>query len=124
MRPFYAPGVPAVRGWNQSAYSPVQAAKYAIISDMLYSEAYGFAATRLPTPGAVLPEAGVAARLAQMDAGLAGEQRREKYTRAIQGADLLPLHRLSVAEQLHAYPQTGVPLIVTEPVPLKKGWER
>lgn len=108
----YPPGKQVSRGFSVGSYNPVQEAKYRIVEDTVYSEVYGFARTRLPTPGAMLPEIVVVNRLAQMEAGIAAEKHRDRHfvpggmgSRGLPVAEIGTLHQQHIAERLRPYPQ-------------------
>ena len=109
----YPPGKHAPRAFLPAQYNAVQEAKYRIIEDAVYSEVYGFAQTRMPTPGAVLPAEMIAARLAQLEAGVAAEKHRDiasrpggVKSRGLPVAEIGALHQAHIAERLIPYPQT------------------
>ena len=112
MQPFHPPGKVTSRGWTDANYQQAgQDAKQRIISDMAYSHAYGFGATRLPTPGAVIPAAETEKRMQQVADGWKGEAPRTVGTRGLDPTEVLtPLEQQHFAERLRAYPQTATPL--------------
>ena len=111
MRPLTAPGATTKLAFGE--YSESQAAKQAILSDMIYAASYGFAGCRMPTPGVVQSAEDRIARNAQVAAGGRGEKSRQKGSRELDPErDLSPYAAQHYAERLMAYPQTGKPQAV------------
>lgn len=108
----HRPGLTVKRGF--SGYSEEQDAKYRILEDLAYSEAFGFAGCRQPTPGAVLPAEYVTERVADVERAWRGEANREAGSRGMRAADLSASHQAHLAERLLEHPRKAAPLQIQE----------
>jgi hypothetical protein len=109
MRPFHPPRAVTKRAF--SGYSEIQDFKQQVLNDIAYAGAYGFAQTRMATPGAHLPEADVTERVQHVAEGWGYEaDLRDKNTRGMDpAADLPKIAQYYLAERLMPYPQTDRP---------------
>lgn len=108
----HQPGVKTHRAF--SGYSAAQDAKFRILEDLAYSEAFGFAACRQPTPGTVLSIEYVTERVTEVERAWRGEAPRESGARGMRASDLSAAHQAHLAERLLEYPRKDSPLSIKE----------
>jgi hypothetical protein len=109
MKPFHPPRGATKRAF--SGYTELQDAKWRILSDIAYAGAYGYAQTRMATPGVYLPEEVMRERVHHVAEGWGYEaDLRDKATRGMEPlGDLPAAAQYHLAERLAPYPQTDRP---------------
>jgi hypothetical protein len=108
MKPFHSPGVTTRRAF--SGYTPEQEAKWQVLSDIAYAAGYGYEQTRMATPGTVLSEETVAARIRNVEEGWTYESKRDKGSSGLDPNEELPqAAQYYLTERLLPMPQTDRP---------------
>ena len=105
MRPFYNPGVITKMAFG--LYSEKSLAKQQILSDIAYAAAYGFAQTRIVSPGVEISAETVEGRLRQVKDAWEYETTRSPGTVGFDPfASLTKPEQEYLAVRLLGYPQT------------------